>query len=492
MESQNAKTKLVKTLLDRGFLVSESILERIETEGADQVLLDFEQGRLNNGSFRKTSKSALNINNQEKCQTLQEKETINNVKVIFSYKEDPQKKSISDFVNYFNKRFEALKAMLMNRPELINLLSINKVLNKREKDNTSIIGIITEKSITKAKNIMLKIEDTTGQINVIVNKTKQDVYELAKNLVEDEVVGISGFNDDKVIFCNKILQPDVTYKELKKAPSDDHAIFLSDIHVGSVDFLEDKFLKFISWLRQEVGSDSQKELVKKIKYIFIAGDLVDGVGIYPNQDEELEIKDIYQQYNKLTEYIKLIPENISIIICPGNHDAVRLAEPQPVIDCEFIQPLLELPNVVFVSNPGIVNIAAEEGFSGFDVLLYHGYCFDYYISNVDHIRNNGGYDRADLVMKFLLQRRHLAPTHTSTLYIPDSRSDPLVISTLPDFFATGHIHKTSIANYRNITLISGSCWQSTTAFQEKVGHKPEPSRVPIVNLQTREAKILRF
>ena len=124
--------------------------------------------------------------------------------------------------------------------------------------------------------------------------------------------------------------------------------------------------------------------------------------------------------------------------------------------------------------------------------MYHGYSFDYYIANVDDIRNQGGYDRADLVMKFLLQRRHLAPTHTSTLYIPEIREDPLVIGSIPDFFVTGHVHKCSVSNYKNITLISGSCFQTKTPFQEKVGHHPEPGKIPIVNLKTREIKILKF
>jgi len=91
-----------------------------------------------------------------------------------------------------------------------------------------------------------------------------------------------------------------------------------------------------------------------------------------------------------------------------------------------------------------------------------------------------------------LQRRHLAPTHTSTLYIPETTKDPLTIEKIPDIFATGHIHKSIASHYKSITLICGSCWQSKTAFQEKVGHNPEPSRVPIVNLKTREAKILKF
>ena len=184
--------------------------------------------------------------------------------------------------------------------------------------------------------------------------------------------------------------------------------------------------------------------------------------------------------------------SIKIIICPGNHDAVRLAEPQPVLDKGFAKPLYELPNVTMVSNPSVVNIHASEGFSGFDVLLYHGYSFDYYVANVDALRNAGGYDRADLIMKFMLKRRHLAPTHASTPYIPDCRQDALVIDRVPDIFATGHIHKSIAANYCATTMICGSCWQAKTAYQEKVGHHPEPSRVPIINLQTREVKILRF
>ena len=145
-----------------------------------------------------------------------------------------------------------------------------------------------------------------------------------------------------------------------------------------------------------------------------------------------------------------------------------------------------------VSNPAAVNIGSTKDFPGFDFLLYHGFSFDYFIANVESIRNQGGYDRADLMMKFLLQKRHLAPTHKSTLYIPDVNQDPLVISNVPDFFLTGHIHKSSVSNYRNVTMICGSCWQSKTSFQEKVGHHPEPCRVPIINLQTREVKILKF
>jgi DNA polymerase II small subunit len=127
-----------------------------------------------------------------------------------------------------------------------------------------------------------------------------------------------------------------------------------------------------------------------------------------------------------------------------------------------------------------------------DVLLYQAYSFDYFVANVDSIRAQGGYHRADLIMKFLLKRRHLAPSFKSTAYYPGYAEDPLLITKVPDLLVTGHIHYSHVANYKGVTMISCSCWQGKTSYQVKLGHDPEPARVPLVNLRTREVKILRF
>ena len=57
---------------------------------------------------------------------------------------------------------------------------------------------------------------------------------------------------------------------------------------------------------------------------------------------------------------------------------------------------------------------------------------------------------------------------------------------------TADLHRTDIDKYHDILLISCSCWQSMTAFEEKVGNNPDPCKVPIFNLKTREVKILDF
>ncbi len=416
-----------------------------------------------------------------------------NVEIIITYKNEPRKYEVKDFTSLFLSRYKFLESLLRNRQELQSVMPISRLLSKKEKEKISLIGLIEEINETKNGNIMISLEDPTGLIKVVISKSKKELFEKGKELVLDEVVGISGVIGDKIIFAEEIVWPDIpSNNQLKKSEEEEYAIFLSDIHVGSKLFLKDEFNKFLRWINGSTGNAEQKNLASKVRYIIIAGDLVDGVGIYPSQSEELEIKDIVGQYDEFCDLIKKIPPDKQIIICPGNHDAIHLAEPQTSFDEKFAPALFKIPNVTLVTNPALVNIGKTKTFSGFDILLYHGYSFDYYVANVESIRNGGGYHRADLIMKFLLKRRHLAPTFRSTPYFPGHKEDPLLIKKIPDFFISGHIHYSKVAEYKGITMISGSCWQGTTSFQEKLGHQPEPARVPVVNLNTRQVRVLKF
>lgn len=489
MELQESQKEIVKLLLGKKVLVGGALLEKIKKLDNEEKVALVKNRVEKTEKFDENSVSDLFEYKAEKTCDINE----GNVSVVFSYTENAvKKKEVSDFVTYFRNRYRAIEQMLRNRTELQRTLSISRVLEKKESEKVAIIGLVSDKGETKNGNMVITLEDVSGTIKIIINKNRPDLFEQAKDIIYDEVIGITGTNREKIIFGDAIYWPDIPlHKELKKSPDESYAIFLSDIHVGSNNFVEDKFKRFIQWLKGEIETDST-EVVKKIKYLFIVGDLVDGVGIYPGQEDELIIKDIYKQYEESARLLNEIPKHIKIIICPGNHDAMRISEPQPPISRELAPKLYEMENVILVSNPSVVKIHKSSEFPGFDVLLYHGYSFDYYVANVDSIRNQGGYHRADLLMKFLLKRRHVSPAHSSSLYVPDIVADTLVISFIPDFFVTGHIHYTSVANYNNVTLICGSCWQSQTAFQLKVGHDPEPARVPLVNLQTRKVKILKF
>ncbi len=484
----------VKNLSKSPAVINKDFFELIKENKTDINFEDLEKlkamsEKKDRGKYEKAVECVQN--NNAGIEGEKKNEDLSNVKILFSYDEKEKSRDMSSFVSYYNEKYKAIEKLLLQRHELSTLTTIQRVLKKKDREDLSFIGMVSDKRYTKNGNLMLTLEDQSGEIKVLVNKNKPDLFREAKDIVFDEVIGVNGVNGQNIVFANSLIWPEVPYKEFKKSSDDCYAIFLSDLHVGSNLFLESEFKRFISWLRGEVGNDKQREIAKGIKYVFIAGDLVDGVGIYPNQESELDITDIYEQYEECAKLLAQIPEYMTVVVCPGNHDAMRLSEPQKEIYSDCAAPLLKLSNLKMVSNPSLINIHSSDEFPGFDILMYHGYSFDYFIANVESLRNNGGYDRADLVMKFLLRRRHLAPTHESTLHSLDEK-DHLVIDNIPDFFITGHIHKSSVANYKNITLICGSCWQGKTSFQEKVGHHPEPCRVPIVNLKTREVKILKF
>lgn len=407
--------------------------------------------------------------------------------------EENKKRGVESFVNYFRIRYDSMKKILMNRQELQNVLSINRVLNKKDRETVALIGLVSSKRITKNGNVLLSLEDKTGSTNIIINKTKEVLFKLAKDLVLDEIIGITGFNGDGIIFVSDIFLPEVPKdKEIKKIKEGIYVGFISDIHVGGKNFLEKEFFRFIDWLNGECDNEKHKELALKIKYLFVLGDLVDGVGVYPDQDKNLAILDVKEQYNKLAYYFGLIRKDITIIVCPGNHDALRLSVPQPVLDEGLASEMYKLSNVILVTNPAYVNICSSENFPGFDILMYHGNSFHYYIDNVDSLRLGNARDYPSLVSKFLLQRRHLAPTHGSTLYLPNEKEDSLIINKIPDIFACGEMHRSDVGSYNNIILINSSCWQSKTDYEEKVGTNPDPGKFIVLNLKNREIDIFKF
>jgi len=499
------KKENVAILLKKGVLISPDYVEEVDPEisPASDVLI------LNKDTHKLLSKNEKGINWKEldKVHVLYEKgrsplpsveelssisEQHNDIEILASYKSNPQKITVSHFVKYFNTRYKLIERLLRSRPELQNLTSIKRIKDRAVTNNLSLIGMINEKRETKNKNIMITLEDSTGSHRILINKNRPDLFKEAQDLVPDAVIGITGSYREGIVFVNNIVLPDIPSLDMKHSPDEEYLACMSDLHFGSKQFMPDEFNRFLSWVNQESGNDKQKNIAAKLKYIIIAGDIVDGVGIYQNQYSELTIKDVRKQYDECAKSLAQIPEHIKIIISPGNHDAVRMSEPQPPFNTYFAEPLTKLKNALLVSNPAAVRIGIKENFSGFNCLIYHGYSFDHYVANVDSIRLNGGYERADLIMKFLLRSRHLAPTHTSTLINPTPDYDALFIDPVPDFFITGHIHRTSISNYKVTTLVNSSCWQSMTSFQERLGHSPQPARLPLINLKTRDATIINF
>ncbi|MCS3901692.1 DNA-directed DNA polymerase II small subunit [Methanococcus voltae] len=379
--------------------------------------------------------------------------------------------TLDDFITYFRDRYETLKTIIERKYQKKSY-PLNKAYTKKN-EKIFLVGIISDVNTTKNGHKMVEIEDQKGDFKVLIMKNKIDNKEIFGDILLDEIMGFEGTvsNDGRLMFVDKTYRPDVDVKPAKKIDEEIYTAFLSDVHVGSHEFMAKTFEKFIRFLNGEVGNSKEQNIASKLKYVSIAGDLVDGVGIYPGQEEDLYEVDIVSQYEEVANYIAQVPEHIHFVIGPGNHDALRPAEPQPTFTQE-IRDLFPKENVTFVSNPCSVNI------HGLDYLLYHGRSFDDVIGQISEAQ----YTNPCSIMQELLKRRHLCPTYGGRCPIAPEVRDYLVIDKKPDIFHTGHIHINGCGNYKGTIMVNSGTFQEQTSFQKKMGISPTPAIVPIMDM----------
>ncbi len=508
--------EILKTIREKGLLLEKEVYNLLEViKDKDKAIKFLEQlerisgkklitkSTLNsNGEYVKTFIGNLGDNNKEYVEKVfinlgisleirrevkktekEVKKSSQNFKLNYFNTNTEKKLEVKDFVGHFRARYQQLQRILMQRAELQgNLVSINKISSDRT--NLSIIGIVKDKHVTKNKNLIIKLEDLTGEISVLVKMDKKEVFEKADEILLDDVIGIKASGSREMLFVSDILYPESMIYEKMKFNEDKCIAFLSDMHCGSDRHLGEAFMNFLRWI------NSEDEMAKKIEYLFFVGDNVDGVGIFPNQEEVLKLKSMKGQYKLLAYYLRQIPKHITMFMCPGQHDAVRVAEPQPLISKRYAPELYEIENLILVTNPTLVKLL--EGDKEFKVLMYHGASIHTFINEIKVLRLMKAHRTPAKAVEHMLKRRHLAPTHGDVVYIPSMDHDPLVITEVPDILCTGEVHRLDISNYNGILIITGSCWQSQTPFEEKVGNIPDPCKVPVMNLKTRELKIFDF
>ena len=404
-------------------------------------------------------------------------------KVFYADTKPDKKLEVRDFVGHFRARYRILQRILMGRSDIQgNLVSINKISGERQ--SLSIIAIVTEKRITKNKNLIIKFEDLTGEISGIVKFDNVELFEVASELQLDDIVAVKASGNKDMVFVHDIFFPDSFLYEKTRFKEDINIAFLSDIHCGSDGHLGKEFERFLEWI------NGDEEAAKKLRYIFIVGDNVDGVGVFPGQEKLLSLKSMGAQYSLLANYLRRIPDNITIFMCPGQHDATRVAEPQPLIDRKYAEELYDLENLVLVTNPCMVKLI--EGESEFKVLMYHGASIHSFINNIKDLREMKAHRCPAKAVRYMLKRRHLAPSHGDVVYIPNNKEDPLIIKEVPDILCIGEVHRLDVENYNGVLIITGSCWQAQTEFEEKVGNIPDPCKVSIFNLKTGGLRVFDF
>jgi DNA polymerase II small subunit len=393
------------------------------------------------------------------------------------------KGTTQDFVKLFRDRYNVLHKILRSqRREMINTIPINRI--KKSLSDVQLVGIVKSVKTTVNGHRLIEIEDETGSATLMALKNYNEISQLANEVIVDEVIGVVGKiskNGDLIIVQN-IVFPDIKLQHDKnRAEVPVCVAFLSDIHMGSNMFMKDEWNAFLKWINGSLGNSRQKDVASKIKYLILPGDLADGIGIYPDQEKELSISNIYEQYDALAKQLELIPDHISVVLQPGNHDAVRPAEPQPTFEKE-IRDLFSGREFIFVGNPCYLSV------HGVEILSYHGQSLLDFSTNIQYLN----YNEPTEVMKIMLKKRHLAPAYGGYTPLAPEHTDYMIIDKVPDIFVTGHVHIANIDNYRGVTLINASSWQAQTSYQKMLNFIPDSAKLPIVNLKTGNATTMDF
>jgi DNA polymerase II small subunit len=447
-------------------------------------------------------------------QSLQDEDTEWPVSVIKTpaYRSVGSAGSVEDFFFLFKDRFRRIRQIYMSRIDTQNAVKIATAkdrgvsLPRRKAVGASgariqrppsqmVIGMVRSKSISASRNIILEIEDFRDSLTCIIPSNREDFAgrELSvkgNSILLDEVVCLSGYVDvitqdsnmmDDVaqryrLIADNVIFPDIpTAREIGRAKRDVYALFISDLHIGSKEFLGDEFEQFIRWVRGEDVDSSEREIVNHIRYLVIAGDLVDGIGVYPDQKGDLVIPDIYDQYAHLATLLTRLPESIKIICIPGNHDACRQALPKPPIPEEFAKPLYDFGDrILMLGDPSHILL------EGTNLLITHGDSMDDLVTNLP----GASYKDPAFSMKELLKRRHLAPLYGGKTELAPLERDWMVIDTPPDIVHFGHAHHNSVDNYRGVQIVNSGTFQSQTEFMRKQGVDPTPGIVTYINLRT--------
>jgi len=429
------------------------------------------------------SPAVNHINKPEIANTNKTTETDDDgYKIIF----DPTNMINSDekknFFKIFESRYKKTLKILSSRPESRQIRKIKNIKEFRNKsrfssldkenggppiiDSVFVAGLIMLKR-NRINDVELVIDDTTGSIPAVC-KTR-DLINEASTLVLDQMLMLeispSKRNSNDFI-VKDIIFPDIPEHVPSKSGTESYVALISDLHVGSKYFMEKEFKDFVSWL------SSDDDIVRKINFVCIAGDIVDGIGIYPNQDRELIDLNIKSQISYAADLLEKIPKRMHVFLIPGNHDPGRRALPQTALT--NLRDFKSLENFSILGNPSFIELNRVK------LLMFHGQSLDDVIATVPGL----SYSKPVEAMKILLRSRHLSPIYGNRTPIAPESEDMLVIDDVPDVFHAGHVHITQVGRYKGTLIVNSGAWQRQTKFQQTMGINPTPGICILVNLAT--------
>ena len=364
-----------------------------------------------NSSCNKSSSSSLDllhIRNTDTSEQVSYKVPLDPTPIINSGE------GVEGYTSLFRSRYEKSMHILSLRPDSRRITRV-KTLKKKNTDTGNqksymrheqfsgsssttmvVAGLVMSRQF-KRHGLEIVIDDFSGDLHAM--GTTEDIKKQGSLITTDQMVMLELENSGKSqnFVIKNIISPDIPDHLPNRAKSESYVVLISDLHVGSKYFMETAFMKFLNW----ISSADDDEIVRKIKFLCIGGDLIDGIGIFPNQDKELLELNINSQMSHVMDLLSRIPKHINVFVIPGNHDPGRRALPQPSIPRQNSEKLYTFQNFKMLGNPSLIEL------NGVKILMYHGQSLDDIIGTIPDL----SYAKPAEAMKVLLRARHLSPIY---------------------------------------------------------------------------------
>ena len=133
--------------------------------------------------------------------------------------------------------------------------------------------------------------------------------------------------------------------------------------------------------------------------------MIDGIGIFPNQDKELLEKDSFSQMDHAINILSQIPKHMKVFLIPGNHDLGRRALPQPAIPKKYAEKLYSLDNVTMLGNPCMINM------EGIKILMFHGQSLDDIIASIPGLSYSKPAEAMKILLKSSIYHQYMVKEH---------------------------------------------------------------------------------
>jgi DNA polymerase II small subunit len=400
---------------------------------------------------------------------------------------------IKGYTSLFRSRFEKSLRILALRPDSKRITKITSIRHKSNSSKlrksfdvnleinkkTSVVAGLLMSKRSKKNGLEMMIDDYSGMLSVLA--VTEELKRQASILALDQMIMVELDDSNKKwthgFIAKSLVSPDIPDHLPNRSNSESYVVLISDLHVGSKYFLEVEFLRFLNWL-----SSADEDIVSRIKFLCIGGDLIDGIGIFPNQEKELIETNANKQMDHVSDLLAKIPKHIKVFVIPGNHDPGRRALPQPALPRKYSDRLYSFENFTMLGNPSLIEL------DGVKVLMYHGQSLDDIIATTPGL----SYSKPAEAMKILLKARHLSPIYGERTPIGPELEDMMVITDVPDILHSGHVHSIDVQNYRGTLIVNSGAWQAQTKFQQTMGIIPSPGIAIVVNLSNLQPFQMNF